>query len=127
MAVQIRSHLPKSLYLLLGKVREGVATDCGLEGEKLHSCTHSLNGGAAARRSQFFGLPGLVSRNSIQLILKVDEGKQDRQDQIESKADRLTPVVMIEQLFANLEDYNDPQKPGEEKPCGERSKCPVEG
>lgn len=64
--------------------------------------------GPAAAHGQRFGFLGLFSRDSIQLVLKVDEGKQDRHDQIESKADRLAPVVMIEQLFANLEDYNDP-------------------
>ena len=82
---------------------------------------------AAAGHNKFVGLPGLLSLDSIQVILKIDEREKDGHEQIEPKTDRLAPVVVVEEFFANFEDRDDPQEPGEKKSGGKGSKSPVEG
>lgn len=42
----------------------------------------SVQRGAAAAHNQFFCLPDFLSRDSIQVILEVDEGKQDGHEKI---------------------------------------------
>ena len=108
MFVEVRSGLPKSLYLLFRRLE----VDGDFRLPSLLKSRIDLFNNRTPAHGYLFHLPGLLFCDSIQVILKVDEGKQHRHHQIESKADRLAPVVMIEKLFANLEDYDDPQEPG---------------
>ena len=69
----------------------------------------------------------LLLRDPIEGKLEVDEGKQERGNQVEPHIHRFAIVVVVQQLLAQLEDYDDPEEPGEQETDSDnkRSKGPV--
>src|SRR5215831_12712283 len=51
----------------------------------------------------------------VQGVLKVDEGEQNREEEVQTKMHRFAAVVVLEQFFAEFEDDHDVEKPGEKK------------
>jgi hypothetical protein len=56
----------------------------------------SIACGTASAHHRFGGQSGLLFRNTIQMVLEVDEGEQDGHDQVEPEADGLAAVIVIE-------------------------------
>lgn len=71
----------------------------------------------------------LLPRDLVESELEVDEGEQESEEPVQTQVDRLAAVVMLDKLFAEFVDDDDPKKPGEEKAesGNEGSDCPVQG
>lgn len=81
-----------------------------------------------------FGGDGDVRRKLLffkgdapEVELEVDEGKEEREQDVEAQTNRFAAIVVLEQIFAHFEDDDDPEQPGEEEARSEGCNCPIEG